>query len=71
MGLYDKTSWKRWSVRELLSLGYTLSERSKIDSRGPIMAMEYSTGFCGHICNFENNSMSFDLKDVNTQKRSN
>ena len=70
MGLYDKTSWKRRSVRELLSLGYTLSECSKIDSRGPITTMEFSTRSCGHICNFENNSMLFDLK-VNIQWRPN
>ena len=71
MGLYDKTSWKWWSVRELLSLGYTLGERSEIVTKGLITTTEFSSSSCGFISNLENNSMSFGLKEVNISRRLN
>ena len=61
MGVHDKRSWKRWSVRQLLSLGCTLGERSEVKSRGSDTTMEFSSSSCDFISNLVNNSMSFDL----------
>lgn len=71
MGLYDKTSWKRWSVRQLISLDCTLRERSEIESEGPVTTMEFSSISSENICDFENYSMSFEFEEVNTPRRPN
>lgn len=71
MGLSDKTSWKRWSVRELLCLGYMLRKRNEIESKGPVTTMEFSSISSENICDFENYSMSFEFEEVNTPRRPN
>ena len=58
-------------VRELLSLGYTLRKRNKIESEGPVATMEFSSISSENICDFENYSMSFDFEEVNTPRRPN
>lgn len=57
-------------MRVLLSLGYTLGERSEMESEGPVTTTEFSSISSENICDFENNSMSFDLEDVKTRRRS-
>lgn len=71
MGLYDKTSWKRWGVRELLSLGYTLGGRSEIESTDPNMTMEFSSSYCDFIRNLVKQGISFDCNEVNIPWRFN
>ena len=66
MRLYDKTSWKGWSERMLfLSLGYTLGERSDIESRVSNMTMEFSSSSCDLSKNLVKHCISFDYKGVN------
>jgi len=61
MGLYDKTNWKRWSVRIFLNLGFTLCEQHEI-IRGQHLTMDLSPGLCVYFCNSVNNSISFENK---------
>jgi len=71
MGLYDKRNWKRWSVRQLLSLGCTLRERSEIEIEGLVTTTEFSSSSCGFISDLENSDISFEFEEVNTPRRPN
>jgi hypothetical protein len=70
MGQRDRTNWKRWGVKGVLSFGYTLRERSKIGSRGSNAKMEVSSSSYDFI-SLANNGMLFDSKEVNIPWRFN
>jgi hypothetical protein len=62
MGLSDKTNWERWSVRELLCLGYNLGQCQGIEYRRANAIMELPLMCCDYFCNLANDCMSIGSK---------
>ena len=58
-------------MRVLLSLEYTLSERSEIENRGSNMTMEFSSSYHDFIRNLVKHGISFDYREVNIPWRFN
>jgi len=52
-------------VSELLSLGFTYSERHELTVRESNVIMGFSSGSYEYFCDLVNNSVSSDCKEVN------